>query len=130
MNKLKIFITLTIFSLLAFEIYESFNIHNHRDEPGDLVLDNKDLRKSVDSIKYQPSLVFQSRKNNCNDDYNKKLKEITKKETATKADYISLSKGFKCASCIEKLKKILNDENWSNFDVANSESKYNELKCN
>jgi hypothetical protein len=67
----------------------------------------------------------------CNEAYNKELEIITNNKNATRQNYIDLEKGFaKCASCIDKLRKILNDENWSNFDVANSESNYNDLKCN
>jgi hypothetical protein len=62
MNKLKIIITLAILSLLVVGVYESFNDHNYRDEPGDgLELDNKDLQKSIDSIKNQPTSIMNIR---------------------------------------------------------------------
>jgi hypothetical protein len=133
MNKLKIFITLAILSLLAFEIYESFNIHNHRDEPGDLVLDNKDLRKSVDSIKNQPSLVFQSTDKNCDKAFNQVLKNITKHENATRDDYKILIMSYPCASCMENLRQLVNstnDDKWVEFLNMDSTKKYEKYKCN
>jgi hypothetical protein len=61
MNKLKIFITLAILSLLVVGVYESFHDHNDKGVPENLVVDSNDLQKSIDSIKNQPTSIMNIR---------------------------------------------------------------------
>jgi hypothetical protein len=61
MNKLKIFITLAILSLLVVGVYESFNDHNDKVVSPNLEEDSKDLQKSIESIKNQPTSVLNNR---------------------------------------------------------------------